>query len=218
MMNNKGFYESLAKVCFALIGLSFSAVWAECVAPGAANSDGIPLPAGATWYTDIDGKWEGCPTGQDGCFIDGGDGICDFLAKDANDQPINVTIKSDTAGGSAQWFVKSCGGQDDCDGVSLVDTVVSDSGRGANACLYGFDLDAASGSAGFEGTNIRGLYVCSDGIYEPIPAPVEELPPVNSCLIARTVQLRPFTVSPWAARAWLTASKERSSYPRTVNL
>jgi hypothetical protein len=178
--------RSTVKVVGALValGLPFSG-WAACIDPSpvTAPSGGL-LSVDNYWYTLVGGKVEGCPTGLSLlATFPGGNGSYSYTVFDSSDIPVTITLSS-TAEGPAAWKAKcsDADGDRSCAGFALVDAVVTSNAKGGNGCLYSFDLDAASATAGDPG-NIRSLYLCSDGEYEPIPAPVEELPPVASCLL-----------------------------------
>lgn len=194
---NGNFLRLNAKAAAVLLALGFSGSgWAACEDPSPVYTPaGVNPPLGTEetlsadnyWYTLAGGKVTGCPSNVPTlCQIDGGNGEC---ALPGLLPGVNVSIKSTTANGPAQWHAE-CYDADtlepvSCAGVPLVDAVVTDNASGGNACLYSFDYDAAAATAGDPG-HIRSLYLCSDGFYEPIPVPPPPPAAVTGCYLNGT--------------------------------
>jgi len=185
---NSNDFRSTAKVVGALValGLPFSG-WAACEDPSpvTAPSGGL-LTVDNYWYTLVGGKVEGCPDNLDLLHeFYGGNGSYDYTVLDSSGNEVTVTLTSSTANGPAEWSAECSDDgvvRDNCAGVALVDAAVTSNAKGGNGCLYSFDLDAASATAGDPG-NIRSLYLCSDGEYEPIPAPTPPPAEVKGCYL-----------------------------------
>jgi hypothetical protein len=175
-----------------MLGASIPA-WAtsSCQPPMPTDWNGRPLPEGASWFTPYSGSVGNCPIGQNGCSISFGGGsgyntrACSFHSTDAQDETILVTIEATAASGAASWTASCTKNHSpvSCVGVALVDSVrASTGGQSGNGCFYGFDVDAAAGQAG-KVPSLNRLTLCSDGIYEPIPAPIREPAVVQGCYL-----------------------------------
>jgi len=182
--NTFGSTVSALGVLIAL-GLPISG-WAACVDPSPVTTpSGGLLTDDNYWYTLVGGKVEGCPSNLSLLHeFSGGDGSYQYTVLDSGGAEVTVTLTSSTVGGPAQWSAtcSDADGARSCAGVALVDAVVTSNAKGGNGCLYSFDLDAASATAGDPG-NIRSLYLCGDGEYEPIPAPTPPPAVVNGCYL-----------------------------------
>jgi hypothetical protein len=188
MTMNSNDFRSTAKVVGALVALGFPfSGWAACEDPSpvTAPSGGL-LTVDNYWYTLVGGKVEGCPANLvQLAEFPGGTGGEVIIVIDSKGDEVTVTLTSSTANGPAEWSAECSDDgvvRDNCAGVALVDAAVTSNAKGGNGCLYSFDLDAASATAGDPG-NIRSLYLCSDGKYEPIPAPTPPPAVVNGCYL-----------------------------------
>lgn len=150
--------SAVALIAFSLAGTA----WGQCL-PSSVNpteADGL--------VTEFDGNMScGNITGQFGCTMSGGDGECMATNPDG---PENFSVSSQIRpDGSARWQFNSG------NGISGIDSAITDAAQGGNGCLYAFQVDANSGDAGFLKSNgaivLRNLTICADINDEPRPPP-----------------------------------------------